>query len=170
MRLKIFHVKSLERLAELHLQYPVLVRAEFISDAFERVATGYSELQHIVTEAIGISNHACIFSMPTTLGELLERLDEDTGMYSGSRERTHHPNVKKIVAFGDLATRYILTKMAAGEFHWEHFILLRELTGENPVLPEHRGYVAIMTLDWLRWAKTSGKLDPLALSLCEGSI
>ncbi len=167
-----FHVRTLARLAELHLQYPVLVRGEFTSDAFERVAHNNEELQQAVIEAFDASptQHACVFSMPVTLGELLERLSQDTGIYSGSRERANHPNVKKIVAFGDLATRYLLTKMAAGEHHWEYLILLRELTGENPVPPEHRGYIEAMSLDWLRWAKDAGKLDALASSLCEAVI
>jgi hypothetical protein len=42
--------------------------------------------------------------------------------------------------------------------HW--FWALREITGENPVAPEDRGYVDRMIQAWLAWGRERGYPEP----------
>jgi hypothetical protein len=161
-----FRVESLARIEQLSLQFPILIRSEFAVNAFERVVNNLAELQHALPDALDASPTACalLFEMPVTLGELLECLYHDTAAHFASRFHRSHPNFAKIVAFGDLATRYILIRLAAGDIRPEYFMLLRELTGEHPY-PERTGFDDRDRIDWLFWAKENGKLESLALDL-----
>ncbi len=161
-----FVVNDMERFGQLSgFRFPQLVRAEH--SAFEQVANDLLELKRAVSNALEASpiHRARIYEVPDTLGELLENLTRDTGIHSSMTPRRNHPNFNKILTFGDVAIRYLLTKMAAGESQWEYFMILRELTGAHPIPVDHQGYFDAINSDWLEWGKANGKLEPLALEL-----
>jgi len=45
--------------------------------------------------------------------------------------------------------------------HW--FIALQEITGENPIPPEHFGRIHQMAMDWIDWGRGHG-CTPLTAS------
>jgi hypothetical protein len=159
-----FTVSDKAQLAELSFRFPVLVKTEYKAGAGLEQEVGDEDTLYAVAESI-FPQKVLIFQAPKTLGALLAVLSQDTANHSSMRMRTEHPNFPKIVAYGDLATRYLLVKMAADQIHWEYFALLRELTGTNPVKLEHRGFIDFMASDWLQWARDNGKLDPLGEEL-----
>ena len=55
---------------------------------------------------------------------------------------------------GPRALPLILKELEQRPNHW--FWVLRAITQENPVLPEHRGAIAEMAQDWLNWARAKG--------------
>ena len=55
---------------------------------------------------------------------------------------------------GPRALPLILKELEQRPNHW--FWVLRAITQENPVLPEHRGVIAEMAQDWLNWARAKG--------------
>lgn len=73
---------------------------------------------------------------------------------SSIREMVLHPAYQQIVGMGRVALPYILAELERQPDHW--FWALRAITQEDPVPPAHRGNVAQMARDWLRWARESG--------------
>lgn len=62
-----------------------------------------------------------------------------------------HPAYQQIIGMGPTAIPFILRELKNKPGHW--FWALKSITGEDPVLPEHRGKIKQMTDDWLKWAK-----------------
>lgn len=155
----------MEELLGLRLKtfrYPLTVRAGTVDEIVQdedalkdATARGLAHTAH--------ASHVEIYQMPMTLGELLDDWNRDTAIHSSMTLRKRHPNYPKILAFGDIAVRYLLLKMAAGEAEWGYLSVLREITGVNPCDFDHAGYFDLMVEDWLMWAEDYGKLDPLAL-------
>ena len=56
-----------------------------------------------------------------------------------------------IIDLGPLAIPLILEELAAQPSFL--FVALEEISGNNPVKPEHRGNIASMTQDWLNWGR-----------------
>lgn len=73
---------------------------------------------------------------------------------SSIREMVLHPAYQQIVGMGPAAVPLIIRELEYKPDHW--FWALRAITGEDPVLPEHRGKVAEMARDWLDWTKGRG--------------
>lgn len=82
---------------------------------------------------------------------LKAELAEHTAMLSSITEISMHPSYQQIIGMGPSAIPLILQEMKAHPGHW--FWALRAITGDDPVLPEHRGRIKKMTEDWLNWGK-----------------
>lgn len=67
-----------------------------------------------------------------------------------------HPAYQQIIGMGPTAIPLILSDLGKKPGHW--FWALKSITGEDPVLPEHRGNMKQMAEDWLRWGKENGYL------------
>ena len=77
--------------------------------------------------------------------------DENTSMLSSITEIAMHPAYQQIIGMGPSAIPLILQTMKTEPGHW--FWALKSITGEDPVLPEHRGRIKEMTEDWLNWGR-----------------
>lgn len=64
------------------------------------------------------------------------------------------PAYQQIIALGPAVIPLLLHELERDPDHW--FAALRTITGENPVKPEHRGDLMLMSQDWLQWAKEQG--------------
>lgn len=64
------------------------------------------------------------------------------------------PAYRQIVALGEPAIPLLLAELEREPDFW--FAALREITGANPVLPEHRGNLAEMSNDWVNWGRQLG--------------
>jgi len=62
-----------------------------------------------------------------------------------------HPSYQRIIGLGPQVVPLILQDLR--DFGGPWFWALRALTGENPVPPEHRGKISLMTEDWLQWGR-----------------
>jgi hypothetical protein len=56
---------------------------------------------------------------------------------------------KKILSMGWKVVPYIIDALKAKPNHL--FLALSEITGENPVKPEHYGKIKDITRDWIEW-------------------
>jgi hypothetical protein len=162
-------IDTLEQLDKLSLHFPVSVRAEFATGipSYRQEVSDPADLQQAVMDAFEASptSRALLFDHPITLGELMEQLWRDTAMHSSPRFQLNHPHRPLILGFGDLATRYILLRLAVGDVRLDFFSLLRDLTSENPVPNEYRGYVMHMAAAWIDWGIKAGKMEPLGLEI-----
>jgi len=85
---------------------------------------------------------------------LIETIKRECAHFSSAREVGQHPAYLQIIEMGPHALPLLLRELEERPDHW--FLALREITQENPVLPEHRGIISEMTRDWLRWASDRG--------------
>ena len=66
-----------------------------------------------------------------------------------------HPSFRRILALGPQAVPYILQDMKTGHGGaW--FQALEDITGENPIAPEHEVDSSLMIEDWLEWGRRNG--------------
>ena len=83
---------------------------------------------------------------------LFRQWEKETFYLSGNRE-THYLH-KEIVSRGRWAVKFLLEELKNRKCHV--FTMLGEITGENPILKEHRGNIRAMRQDWLAWGKKNG--------------
>ncbi len=88
------------------------------------------------------------------LQSLIETIGRECAHLSSMREVGQHPAYLQIIAMGVPALPFLLREVEERPDHW--FLALREITQENPVLPEHRGIISEMAQDWLKWARDRG--------------
>jgi len=84
----------------------------------------------------------------------------ERGSASSIKDMTDKASYQKIInelgrPVGRPIIQFILEELAREPDFW--FAALRELThGENPVRPDHRGNLQLMTRDWLDWGRSHG--------------
>lgn len=83
--------------------------------------------------------------------------EDNTAYLSSMTKIVIHPAYQQIIGMGQIAIPLILLEMEKKPDHW--FWALRSITGEDPVLPEHRGRLRQMTEDWLRWGRKNGYIE-----------
>lgn len=76
---------------------------------------------------------------------------------SSSRTIAMHPAYQRIIGMGAAALPLILDDLYRSPDHW--FWALSAISGENPVKPDHRGNLKLMTEDWLEWGAKKGYFD-----------
>ena len=110
----------------------------------EGVSTSVTEAEAVALESV--------FALHFRL--LVETINSECAFLSSMHEVAEHPAYREIIEMGDLALPLILGELEQRPDHW--FWALREITKENPVLPEHRGVVEAMAQDWIAWGKRAG--------------
>ena len=87
---------------------------------------------------------------------LADEWERETRNISPPRRIAEHPIVQKIIAMGDVAIPLILKRMTHRPWFWFH--ALRQLTPpkSNPVAPEMRGNMQMMTEAWIKWGEDRG--------------
>lgn len=110
------------------------------------------------------SAHYELFGSPsvsvrrTMLQERLSRLHRQwraaTRYVSSLEAKKAHPAYKAIVAMDDEAIPLILESLTAQP---DHLVMaLHDITGEDPVAPEHQGRIPEIIEDWLKWGAQRG--------------
>ena len=93
-----------------------------------------------------------------TLEERFQRLAAtwraETAYLSSLTDMTAHPAYREIVSMGQDAVPLLLRDLEKEPEHW--FMALAEITGANPVPPQHAGNIDRMAADWLRWGREHG--------------
>ena len=79
---------------------------------------------------------------------------EETSAYSSVTDISMHHAYQRIIGLGEPAVPLILREMQSEPGHW--FWALRSITGCDPVPEEHRGDIASMSADWIRWGQSKG--------------
>jgi len=82
--------------------------------------------------------------------------EADTATLSSTTAIAMHPAYQQIIGIGPEAIPLILQELGRKPGHW--FWALKSITGEDPVLPEHRGQIEKMTESWLQWGAQEGYL------------
>ncbi len=85
---------------------------------------------------------------------LQKEWEDNTAYLSSMTKIVMHPAYQQIIGMGQVAIPLILSEMKKKPDHW--FWALRSITGEDPVLREHRGRLKQMTEDWLKWGRENG--------------
>lgn len=88
------------------------------------------------------------------LRDLLERWRSEAGYSSSLVEKRAHPMYQRIVDMGEEAIPLLLEEIQSRPSFV--FMALHDITGEDPIVPEHRGRTAAMVEDWLRWGTEHG--------------
>lgn len=86
---------------------------------------------------------------------LLKEWKDETGFLSSIHKMKEHVAFKEIVSMGPKIIPLILNKLQSNEGGFI-FEALKEITGENPIKKEHRGYVIKMQQDWINWGIEKG--------------
>ena len=76
------------------------------------------------------------------------------GPVSSLSEMVMYPAYQQIIGMGRSAIPFLLRELEQSPDHW--FWALKSITGIDPVPPEHRGDIALMSDDWLRWGREQG--------------
>lgn len=80
----------------------------------------------------------------------------NTSTSSSIEKKISDQSFRGIIGLGQIAIPLILEELAAQPSFL--FVALEEVSGDNPVKPEHRGDIAAMTQDWLDWGRQRGYL------------
>ena len=75
----------------------------------------------------------------------------ETAHLSDLTEMCNHPAYQSIIAMGRPVLPFLLRELEVNPNYW--FSALRQITGENPVLPTMRGKLKEMALAWTEWGK-----------------
>jgi len=81
----------------------------------------------------------------------MEQWSRETAAHSSMLRRKQHPAYDLIVKSGISAVPLLLDAIQSAPDFW--FPLLRDITGVNPVHPDHRGDYQRMADDWLSWGQ-----------------
>jgi hypothetical protein len=73
---------------------------------------------------------------------------------SSTAQMSQHPAYQKIIDMGNQIVPLLLAELEKNPLYW--LTALSEITGENPIQPEHRGRVQQMALAWIEWGKDRG--------------
>lgn len=85
---------------------------------------------------------------------LLEQWNEETRFESNYSRLMLHPAYRKILGLGPQVVPLILRNLSQGSGPW--LAALEDITGENPVAPEHEQDARLMAEDWLEWGRRRG--------------
>jgi hypothetical protein len=127
-----------------------------------RLAVSISDEANIVTERVN-----CLKS--TLVGESItleqwkndelrqifqhhQNIWKDETMFSSSSDDIiNNSSYQEIIGYGRDMLPFILLDLKETKSHW--FYALQQMTGENPIKTNHRGYISKMVEDWLIWAE-----------------
>ncbi len=89
--------------------------------------------------------------------QLANQWHRDTMCVSSLTDMVNHPAYRQIIQLGPEVVPVLLESLREQPDHW--YEALSEITGENPVPPEHRGYIGLMAEDWIAWGRAKGLLE-----------
>jgi len=86
--------------------------------------------------------------------ELASQWTQDVEGMSSTVEMAKHPAYQKIISMGQAVIPFLLEDLRQNPLYW--LPALRQITQENPVLPEQRGKIKQMAEAWLNWGRRKG--------------
>jgi hypothetical protein len=86
-----------------------------------------------------------------------QQWEEETKLFSSPIDMAMHPAYQKIIGMGKPAVPLILGELLKRPNHW--FWALKAITGVDPVSPDHRGRLKMMTEDWISWGRRNGHIN-----------
>ena len=89
-----------------------------------------------------------------TFESLADEWERDRPRGVDIAQMTRHPAYQRIIAMGEPAVPWLLSRLATKPDHW--FVALSAITGAKPVPPESRGRVKEMARAWLDWGNQQG--------------
>lgn len=93
-------------------------------------------------------------TLTTVFHDLLGKWKEDTRFCSSMREIIGNEHYRAIIALGPDVVPVILEHLEQEPEHLSSALL--ELTGENPLRPEHAGNIRALSETWVRWGRARG--------------
>lgn len=86
---------------------------------------------------------------------LIQKIDDDTAIHSGLKQKQNHLGYKEIIKLGKAAIPEILESLEEKPT-WTAIMLLSELSGvDRPEIPnEHRGKFFEVVKIWIDWGKS----------------
>jgi hypothetical protein len=87
---------------------------------------------------------------------LAEQWHNESGYDSSMIMRKRHPAYQELVSLGWAIVPMLLDALITTPDFW--FPILRDITGENPVPEEERGFYDLMTDRWRVWGQQKGLL------------
>lgn len=96
------------------------------------------------------------FHRRVRFNNLSENWLTDTEWMSSTADMKLHPNYAHLLNMGRFALREILIRMQNGDVKLQWFLLLKNIAGQDPVPPHHRGRVPEMMQSWMSWGKQNG--------------
>ncbi|AKT36954.1 hypothetical protein [Chondromyces crocatus] len=106
------------------------------------------------TEAQPLEKESSEVELRVRFDALVQKWLSETAHLSSLDAIVQHGAYREIIGMGPRVIPLILRDLEQEPKHWG--TALRELTGENPIPPEHAGRVRLMAEDWVRWAKERG--------------
>ncbi len=82
---------------------------------------------------------------------------DETAGYALANRILVHPAYREIIEMGEAVLPLILEDLRDGGGHW--YRALREITGENPVPEEDRGWSKKMRRAWVEWGEERGWIE-----------
>lgn len=122
----------------------------FIVERLKQINTGKSVLLADYLESL--DNLTAGNSVKDKFLELAMIWNQET--WHSSRTRIEHPAYQKIISLGEPVIPFLLEGLEKGTGRWFH--ALSEITGEDPVMIEHRGWTVKMVQAWLEWGEQKG--------------
>lgn len=86
--------------------------------------------------------------------DLASRWIQEVEGLSSTVEMAKHPLYQEIIEMGQEVIPLLLEDLEQNPLYW--LPALRQITQENPVLPEQRGKVKQMAEAWLNWGRQKG--------------
>jgi hypothetical protein len=86
--------------------------------------------------------------------DALKKWRDEVGISSLVSEKRASPAYQRIVDMGEEAVPLLLEEIASRPSLI--FMALHDITGEDPIVPDHQGRVSAMTEDWLKWGTEHG--------------
>ncbi len=83
-----------------------------------------------------------------------EKWYKETSFLSSLSDIYRNIHYQNIIRMGKSVIPLIFEDMRNEGGMW--YEALRQITGTDPIKPEHRGYVEKMNKDWLEWAEKNG--------------
>lgn len=99
--------------------------------------------------------------------KLKEQWYDDTCFSSNICDTNSHSAVEKFIKAGESILPFIFEDIKnKTNVHW--FYILINITGSNPVLKKHSGYIQMMYRDWLIWYHEIYLKEPIHIKIIEG--
>lgn len=106
-------------------------------------------LSDIYRESLAITYRETVLAEEFRM--LAEQWRNETRFESSLTEITEHPAYQAIIELGDEVVHILLDELRRRREPELWFAALREITGVDPIRPDHWGNVRAMADDWLRW-------------------
>lgn len=85
------------------------------------------------------------------IDQLLENIANDTGCFSTHNHIFKHSDFKKLTVMGNKIIPYLFHIITHHGGSWTIFLLLGQITNENPVPKDEWSKFSVVMTSWLQW-------------------